>query len=100
MKILGIVALVLSVVGLASGIYCEIEYMPKVDQAEIFGPQLYDYYMESKLFYGYIALFSGVGGFLVGLITAAKKQKLGLIALGLGIISIYFGLAQSTHMFS
>lgn len=100
MKALSIIGLVIAIIGISFGIYCQIEYMPKVDQAELFGPELYTAYMDDKFMYGSIALFAGIAGFLIGLITGIKKQKLGWAAMLIGLISTILGLLQSTHMFS
>ncbi len=100
MKFLSIIGIVIAIVGVASGLYCQIEYMPKVNQADIFGPALWNSYMEDKFMLGTIALFSGIVAVVFGLISGVKKQKTGWIALVLGLISLYFGLLQSTHMFS
>ena len=99
MKIVSIIGLVIAIIGISSGLYCQIEYMPKVDQAEIFGPELWHSYMEDKFMFGSIALFAGILGVVVGLIAGIKKQMLGWIAVGIGLISFILGAMQSTHMF-
>ena len=100
MKILGLFAVVISLVGAAAGLYCQIEYVPKMDNRELYGPVLYIAYEDAKFFWGSVALFAGIPGFLLGLIAGIKKVKIGWIAVLLGIVSIIFGLLQSTHMFS
>jgi disulfide bond formation protein DsbB len=100
MKILAIIGLIISIIGISSGIYCQIEYMPKVDQADIFGPELWHSYMEDKFMLGSIALFSGIAGVLVGTIAGIKKEKIGWIAVLIGLVSFFLGALQSTHMFS
>jgi hypothetical protein len=100
MKILAIIGLIISVIGISSGIYCQIEYMPKVDQAELFGDALYYSYMEDRFMFGSVALFSGITGVLFGAITGVKKEKIGWIAVLIGLVSFFLGALQSTHMFS
>jgi hypothetical protein len=100
MKIVAIIGLVIAIIGISSGIYCQIEYMPKVDQEQIFGPELYYLYMEDKFMFGSVALFAGIGGVLFGTLAGIKKQKLGWVALLIGLISFFLGALQATHMFS
>ena len=100
MKILGIIGLIVAVVGISSGLYCQIEYMPKVDQEELFGRALHMSYMDDKMMFGQIALFAGGLGFILGIISGIKKAKLGWVAAGIGLISTILGLMQATHMFS
>ena len=100
MKVLGIIALVISLVGLAAGIYCQVEYVPKMDQADLFGPELFVAYSDAKFFWGSIALFAGIPGFLLGLIAAIKKVKIAWAAVLFGLVSTVLGLMQATHMFS
>jgi hypothetical protein len=99
MKIVSIIGLVIAVIGISSGLYCQIEYMPKVDQAEIFGPELWHSYMEDKFMFGSIALFTGILGLAVGLVAGIKKEKIGWIAVGISLVSFFLGALQSTHMF-
>lgn len=100
MKKLALVGLIIGAIGLIAGIYCQIEYMPKVDQAEIFGPELYRVYMDDKFMFGSIALFAGLGAIPLGAIAGIKKEKLGWAAVGIGLVSTLLGLMQATHMFS
>ena len=100
MKILGIIALVISAIGIGAGIYCQLEFVPKIDQADLFGPQLHMHYVDQKIFWGSIALFAGIPGFILGMIAGIKKAKIGWAAALIGIVSVIFGLMQATHMFS
>ena len=99
MKIISIIGIVIALIGLGAGIYCQVEYVPKADQEDVFGLELWIMYMDAKFLYGSIALFAGASGLLLGLIGGIKKEKLGWIAVGIGLISTFLGLAQSTHMF-
>jgi hypothetical protein len=73
--------------------------MPKVDQSDIFPPEIWHMYMEDKFMYGSIALFAGILGTVIGLVAGIKKQTLGWIAVGIGLVSFFLGALQSTHMF-
>lgn len=101
MKILSYLAVLLSVIGIGAGIYCQIEYVPKLTEeaAEIFGDTLYYAYSETAFNLGSIALFVGGLGLLAGIMPGIKGQKLGWIAVVLGFVSVIFGLLQATHMF-
>lgn len=106
MKTIGIIGLILSLIGFAAGIYCQIEILPsynaldaQYDLTEI-DRMLWRSLADQKFLFGSIALFLGALGSMIGLIIGLKKQKLGWLILGLGLISFVLGALQSTHMFS
>jgi len=99
MKILSIIALLISAGGLTAGIYNQMEFVPLVESDRLFG-DLSFYYHEQKFFWGSIALFAGIPGVILGVIGGIKKEKIGWIAAAAGFVSLILGLMQSTHMFS
>lgn len=102
MKLLSYVAVLASVIGISASIYCQIEYVPKLSHSmiDIFGPRLYYSYSETALIFGYIALFAGGLGLVIGIIAGVKKQIGGWIAAVIGLISFIFGLFQATQLFN
>jgi hypothetical protein len=106
MKTIGIIGLILSLIGFAVGVYCQIEILPsynaldaQYDLSEI-DRALWRTYGDQKFLFGSIALFLGFLGAVIGLVIVIKKQKIGWIAIGFGLISFVLGAIQSTHMFS
>ncbi len=105
MKILSIVALAIAVIGLAIGVYCQMEVVPNYDyffrltDRSALETMMYRSYGDQKFILGSIALFTGILGVLLGLVTGIKKQKMGWIALLLALVSFVLGAMQSTHMF-
>jgi hypothetical protein len=106
MKTIGIIGLILSLIGFAVGVYCQLEILPsynaldaQYDLSEI-DRALWRTYGDQKFLFGSIALFLGALASVMGLITGIKKQKIGWLILGLGLISFVLGALQSTHMFS
>lgn len=106
MKTLAIIGLVLALIGLSVGVYCQIAIMPhyyaldaKYDLSGIERDMFYAY-SDTKFLLGSIALFIGPLAAILGVIAGIKKQKIGWIALGLALVSFILGAIQSTHMFS
>jgi len=99
MKILSIIALLISAGGLSAGIYNQMEFVPLCESDFDFGDLFY-YYHEQKMMWGTIALFAGALGTILGVVGGIKKQKIGWIAAAAGLVSLILGLMQSTHMFS
>ena len=106
MKTTGIIGLILSIIGFTVSVYCQIEVLPsynaldaQYDLTEI-DRMLWRSLADQKFLFGSIALFLGALGSMIGLIIGLKKQKLGWLILGLGLISFVLGALQSTHMFS
>jgi len=102
MKVLSIVGIVIALVGAGAGLYNLIEFVPKMsdDARDLFGRDLWYHYHEQKMMWGYVALGSGTLAILLGAIGGLKKQKLGWVAVAIGLVSLFFGLSQATHMFS
>jgi len=52
---------------------------------------------------GYLCMFAGLAGMILGAIPALKAKKIisiiGWIAAGLGAFALFSGLATATHMF-
>ena len=106
MKTIGIIGSILASIGFLVGMYCQIEVMPnynmfagRFDLSEM-DSMLRRSYSDQKFLFGSIALFLGPLAAVMGLIAGIKKQKLGWIALALGLVSFVFGALQTTHMFS
>ena len=106
MKVLNIVGLVIVIVGLGVGVYCQIEIVPnynyfdvKTDLSDL-ERELWYSYGDQKFLFGSIALFLGPIGAIIGLITGLKKQTLGWLIFILGLVAFILGAMQSTHMFS
>ena len=105
MKIFSKIGLIVAILGLGAGIYCQIEIVPTYNHFNIATMSdleipLWRSYGDQKFMLGSIALFAGALAVVIGLITSVKKQKLGWITLAIGAISLIFGLMQSTHMFN
>ena len=100
MKVLSIIALILSLIGLGVGLYCQFQIVPFCDNNDSLSDVMWMYYHDQKFLLGSIALFVGPVGSLLGLIAGIKKRKLGWIALILGLGSFILGVMQATHMFS
>jgi cytochrome c biogenesis protein CcdA len=101
MKILSIVGLVISVIGAGAGIYNMIEFVPKMtDEArDLFGSDLWFAYHEEMMMWGNIAMGAGLLGIILGVVGGIKKEKIGWIAVAIGLVSLFLGLSQATHMF-
>jgi hypothetical protein len=106
MKIIGIIGLTLSLIGVLVGMYCQIEILPnynaldnQFDLNEI-ERAIWRDYADQKFVFGSVALFLGAIASVIGLIVGIKKHKIGWIALALGLISFLLGAMQSTHLFS
>jgi len=106
MKTLGIIGLIFAIIGIATGIYCQIEIVPIYetfsDSFELSDLEraIYHDYREQKFVWGSIALFTGVLAVLLGAIAGIKKEKIGWVAVLIGFGAFLFGALQSTHMFS
>ena len=106
MKVLSIIGLMIALIGLGAGIYCQIEIVPnynyfdvKIELSEM-ERALWRSYGDQKFIIGSVALFLGPLAMIIGLITGIKKQKIGWIALTLGLVSFVLGAMQSTHLFN
>jgi hypothetical protein len=106
MKTIGIIGLVLAITGFFVGLYCQIEIIPnfnaldsQYDLNEMAQAQWRNL-ADQKFIFGSISLFLGFLAAVSGLIMLIKKQKIGWITIGLGLISFVLGALQSTHMFS
>jgi hypothetical protein len=106
MKILGIIAVILAIVGVLIGLYCQISIVPACDslfsgsnnsESEM---MLLRGLADKKFLFGSLALFLGPISVVMGLIVGIKKIKIGWLAVVLGIVSFVFGALQATHMFS
>ncbi|MCB0401341.1 MAG: hypothetical protein KDD41_04610 [Flavobacteriales bacterium] len=106
MKKLAIASLIIAIIGLAVGVYCQIVVMPDYnhlyEKSDLspFERDMFYAYSDTKFMLGSIALFLGPLAVLPGVIAGIKKQKLGWIAAGAGLVSFLLGAIQSTHMFS
>ena len=106
MKTIGVIGLILSLISLFVALYCQIEILPnynaldaQLDLSEM-DVMLWRSYADQKFLFGSVALFLGALAAVAGLIAGLKKQKMGWVALCLGLISFLLGAIQSTHMFS
>lgn len=106
MKTIKIIGIILAVVGLLFGMYCQFQIIPsfsaldaQYDLSEI-DRALWRSLADKKFVLGSIALFLGALASVIGLMLGLKKQKVGWIVLGIGLISFMLGALQSTHMFS
>lgn len=106
MKILAITGLVLALIGLSIGIYCQVAIMPHYNYLEAMDNlsgidrDMFYAYSDTKFLLGSIALFVGPLAAILGIIAGIKKRKTGWIAAGLGLVSFILGAMQSTHIFS
>ena len=106
MKILGIIAAVLSVVGVLIGVYNHFEVVPlwesifNISDRSDMEMSLLSDLSDKKFLFGSLALFLGPIGVLLGLIAGLKKIKIGWLAVVLGAVTFVLGALQSTHMFS
>ena len=106
MKVLSIIGVVLALVGVIIGIYCQVEVVPNFNALNMnfdldeFQISMWRSYGDQKFLLGSIALFLGAASVVLGLIAGIKKQKIGWIAVGIGLVSFLLGATQSTHMFS
>lgn len=106
MKTIGIIGLILSIVGLFFGLYCQFQIIPSFNALDT----LYDLskierakwnsLADLKFLIGSITLFLGALAAVIGLVVGLKKQKIGWVILVLSFISFILGVIQSTHMFS
>ena len=106
MKTIGIIGFILSLIGLAVGLYCQIEIIPnynaldgQYDLSKI-DRMLWRTYADQKFLFGSIALFLGSIASVIGLIVGVKKQKIGWIILVMSLLSFALGAVQATHIFS
>ncbi len=106
MKILGIFALIIALIGAIVGIYCQMEIVPTAEgfgnvfELGEFEKIIYHEYHNQKFVLGSIALFSGILAVLMGIFPAIKKVKIAWMAVMLGLVAFFLGAMQSTHMFS
>jgi hypothetical protein len=102
MKIVSIIGLAIAALGAIAGIYNLIEFVPKMtdESAELFGPELWVAYHDEMMMWGNIALGAGLIGLILGVVSGIKKEKIGWVAVAIGLISLFLGLSQATHMFS
>lgn len=106
MKTIGIIGVIIATVGFLVGVYCQIEIIPnfesldaQYDLSELNRSQWRNL-ADQKFILGSVALFLGFLAAVMGLIIIVKKQKIGWIIIGIGLISFILGAIQSTHMFS
>lgn len=101
MKILAYIGIGLAAVAIGLGLYNEIEYVPKLgdDQRHLWGPELWMHYHDTKMLYGYIEFVVGAVALILGAIAGIKKEKIGWIAAGLGLVGFLLGASHCTHMF-
>ncbi len=106
MKVLSIIGALIALVGVSIGIYCQIEVVPNYNALDInfdldeFQRSMWRSYGDQKFLLGSIALLLGAVSIVLGLIAGIKRQKIGWIAVAIGLVSFLLGAAQSTHMFS
>ncbi|MDD3859305.1 MAG: hypothetical protein PHW83_03845 [Bacteroidales bacterium] len=98
MKVLSIIAIIISIAGFGIALHNQINVIPLVETTE--GDAIWIHYHDLKMMLGNIAMLTGLISIIGGVIAGIKKQKLGWIALVLGLVSLVFGLSQATHMFS
>ncbi|MDG1477317.1 MAG: hypothetical protein P8Q14_09230 [Vicingaceae bacterium] len=106
MKIIKIIGIILAVAGLLFGMYCQFQILPSFNALDVqydlseLDRALWRSLADQKFVLGSIALFLGALGSVIGLIIGLKKEQIGWIVLGLGLVSFVLGAIQSTHMFS
>jgi len=98
MKVLSIIAIVIAAAGIGIALHNQINIIPLLDSTG--GDSMWRHYHDLKMMLGNIAMISGLISVIAGVFTGIKKQKLGWIGVGLGLVALVFGLAQATHMFS
>jgi tetrahydromethanopterin S-methyltransferase subunit E len=100
-KVLAVIGIIISLVGLGVGVYCQLEIVPWCEEgiSESLSNEMFMYYHDMKMILGTVSMAVGFLGSLVGVISAVKKAKIGWIALIPGLVAIILGLMQSTHMF-
>jgi type IV secretory pathway TrbD component len=105
MKIVSKIGLLIAIIGLIAGVYCQIEIVPTynhfntVTMSDLEIP-IWRSYGDQKFMLGSIALFTGILAAVIGLVGGLKKHKVGWVALFVGVFSLVLGLMQSTHMFN
>jgi hypothetical protein len=99
MRIISFLALIIAIVSLIVGVYCQVIIVPKYN-ASLLGDSAFIYYSDMKFLLGIISLFGGITAALLGLITGIKKQRIGWFAFLISIVPIILGLLQATHVFS
>ncbi len=99
MRIISVLALIIAILSLIAGVYCQLIIVPRCEAATIHDAY-YVYFRDVKFLLGMIALFGGITAALLGLISGIKKKKIGWIAFLISIAPIILGLLQATHMFS
>lgn len=98
MKVLSIIAIIIAAAGIGIGLHNQINIIPLLETTE--GDAIWMYYHDMKMLLGNIAMITGLLGIVGGVIAGVKKQKIGWLALILGLGSLIFGLSQATHLFS
>lgn len=113
MKKLSIISIILGLVALGFGLYCQLETIPAMksldrlsNKMNVDDPQykatriLAIEKSDQKITYGSIALLAGGIGLLGGVFAGFKKHKLGFLAALISLPGLILGLLQATHMFS
>ena len=98
MKILSIVSIVIGLLALVSGVYNQMEFVPLCESDNL-PISMFREVHDQKNLWGYIAMFPGILAVILGVIAGIKKNKLGWIGAGLGLVTFFLGASQCTHMF-
>ena len=99
MKILAFISIIVGLGGVIAGIYNQMEFVSLVE-SDSAPRELIWYWHDQKMLWGMIALGAGALSAILGVIAGIKKSKIGWLGALLGLVALFFGLAQSTHMFS
>ncbi len=100
MKVLSFSALTASLIGLIFGLYCQFELIPLAASSQFMDMEMYYLYSDRVIGAGTKALLLGGAGVLLSIYPVIKKNKIAYIAIILGLISVFLGLVQATHIFS
>lgn len=99
MRIISFLALLIAILSLVAGLYCQFIIVPRCEASSIHDAY-YVYFREVKFLLGMISLFGGITAALLGLISGIKKRRIGWFAFLISIVPIILGLLQATHVFS
>lgn len=114
MKILGKIGFGVSVIALLMGAYLQFFIAPAASSADVrmessmsndaywgsLDMQMDQALKDAQVDFGMIVLFVGILSFLLCIIPAIKKQKIGIIGAILSLITLLIGAMYGTHMFS
>jgi len=98
MKILSFISLGTSLFGMISGLYCQFKLVPLAENC--IDPEICYLYSDRVIESGTEALLIGGLGLLLSIYPSIKKSKIGYVALLFGLIAVFLGLTQATHLFS